>query len=181
MVALMGILTLLVFLVADEARGPSVSFESRLGKIPYNVELMADAPWSYVVGLGIARGYTSDESLLSLEGLDFTRADNFFLMIFVEGGLIGLGLFVNLLISIVKKLKTSHDIVGSPVQRASCSLAIGMLLYLIGWGFTSVSFRLFPAAYLTWMFIGVALSMIRHGQKVMLLAPHLSHANRRCI
>ena len=167
----------LLFIIAD-VRGPTSSIARRIGQVPFNFELMGEKPWSYVVGLGIARGFTGGESRLAIDALDFTRSDNFFLLVFVEGGLIGLGLFVYLLARIFGTLKTSYDTADSPMLRASSSLAVGMLFYVCGWGMTAVSFKLFPAGFLIWMFIAIALSMIRRGQEKLSESGYVESAKR---
>ncbi len=162
---LIFILSVTMFLISTEVRGSFESFEARAIKIPYNIGLMNKHPWSYIIGLGVARGYKHGETLYSIIGTDYTKADNFYLLLFVETGIVGVILFGFFIFNISKSLLRFHNFLSSPSSRAICGAALGVIVYLLGWGISSVSFRLYPAGYFAWIMVGLAFSSARFYNK----------------
>jgi len=146
------------FYVFTALRGAE-AIKSRAYKIPYNLELMSRNPAYPFVGMGVGRGYATGEAgeELKLEAIDITKADNFYLMVFVEEGLAGLFFFGLLLIVTAKSLARRYLMSGEGFKRAWLGAALFELIYVAIWGIGAVSFRLFPAGFIVWLFLGLAI------------------------
>ena len=90
-----------------------------------------------------------------------TEADNYFLMIWQEGGIISLFLFLYLSFVIIKQIARVYRHQDEPYLKAGCSAALSCYLCIMLWGITAVSFGLFPAGYYVWIFAGLSIAIGR--------------------
>lgn len=117
-------------------------------------------PFQLLVGRGIAVGYEAS-SVGLVKDVGSTEADNFFTLIWMESGSIGLILFLLLLFVILKEIVRIYRRQSDPYLKAGCSAVLSSVIYVTMWGISSVSFRLFPAGYYVWMFVGLAIAIER--------------------
>jgi hypothetical protein len=107
---------------------------------------------SSLSSLAVGSGYGS----ITAPGAGFqTAADNMLLAIAVEGGIIGLVIFVALVLSGFRFMARARRVACSPMTRSLFSYGVFFLVYAMA----SSSFRLFPGAVLFWIAAGLAATL----------------------
>ena len=142
------------FLVATLSRSDGLSVFSVLGD---REDVASDALATWTGSLKtflFGDGFGSHVDITS-SGLDTVVTDNMALMLALEGGLVGLGLFVLVVFQTFRALTPARSADRSPLGAALFSYTIFFLLYSP----FVVNFRLFPGAMLFWLAAGIAMRL----------------------
>lgn len=122
-------------------------FLGRLSQYSEGVSMFSQSPiWGWGAG---SAGDTLERFFVSGEHV---TSHNIFLKIAVEGGIIGVALWVALFVSIIRKL---------PRSKNTRSTAVGLVAVLIGMGLTGSALEALPLTFLLFFLVGLYLEPVR--------------------
>jgi len=158
------IIGFIMFSYVTEARGVYIQDlykHKRVDLFWQAAEKISSNPFLFLFGHGIAAGYKSGSVEEIAAGTGLTRADNMFVMIWLEAGTIGLFAFLSLIFVILKESESIYSRQSDPYLRAACSAVLTSVLCITIWGIGAISFSLFPSGYYVWMFVGMLIAVKR--------------------